>query len=385
MSAGSVPKRQSAAARAAAALIVTAFRDPQALARFSLAEWDLLLHQSDKSMLMAALHALACEHGLLDALPAPVRTHLAWADTLGQRHRAGVHWEITQIRRALGELGVQIVLLKGAAYTMGGLAAGRGRLYSDIDILVPRARLDEVESALLINGWASARQDPYDERYYREWMHELPPMVHLKRQSAIDVHHAILPLTAAARPDSARLLAQARPLRLEDHADSGAGPGGARHDPLFQVLAPCDMVLHSAVHLFHDEFAHGLRDLIDIHRLLGEFGTDPGFWEALPARAAELQLGRSLFYALRYAERLLGTPVPASVRQQVRAFAPAAALLALMDALLLRALLPHHPSCKDRYTGVARFLLYLRANWLRMPPILLARHLFHKAFLSPKQ
>ncbi|MDD5612097.1 MAG: hypothetical protein PHF75_03565, partial [Gallionella sp.] len=32
---------------------------------------------------------------------------------------------------------------------------------------------------------------------------------------------------------------------------------------------------------------------------------------------------------------------------------------------------------------IARQLLYLRANWLRMPPVLLARHLFHKAFLSP--
>ena len=29
-------------------------------------------------------------------------------------------------------------------------------------------------------------------------------------------------------------------------------------------------------------------------------------------------------------------------------------------------------------------MIYLRGNWLRMPPLLLARHLFHKAFLSPK-
>jgi hypothetical protein len=29
-------------------------------------------------------------------------------------------------------------------------------------------------------------------------------------------------------------------------------------------------------------------------------------------------------------------------------------------------------------------MLYVRANWLRMPPLLLTRHLFHKAFISPK-
>lgn len=30
-------------------------------------------------------------------------------------------------------------------------------------------------------------------------------------------------------------------------------------------------------------------------------------------------------------------------------------------------------------------MLYVRGNWLRMPPLLLARHLFHKAFLSPRE
>ncbi len=59
-------------------------------------------------------------------------------------------------------------------------------------------------------------------------------------------------------------------------------------------------------------------------------------------------------------------------------------MLALMDALFLRALLPDHPSCSDRLSGIARKLLYVRANRLRMPPLLLAQHLFHKAFISPR-
>jgi hypothetical protein len=179
------------------------------------------------------------------------------------------------------------------------------------------------------------------------------------------VHHAILPETAAVRPDPAALRAAA--VAVADGV---------------QVLAPVDMVLHSAVHLFYDgQFNHGMRDLIDIQRLLLEFGKTPGFWEALPPRAAELQLARPLFYALRYADRLLGLAVPPAALAGGR---PAAPLLALMDALFGRALLPVHASCADRWTGSARFLLYIRGNWLRMPPLLLARHLFHKAFLSPK-
>ena len=99
---------------------------------------------------------------------------------------------------------------------------------------------------------------------------------------------------------------------------------------------------------------------------------------------SKLNWKRPLFYALRYCEALLETPVPAGMVDALRGAAPGRGLLALMDALYLRALRPAHASCADRWTPAARFLLYLRANWLRMPPLLLARHLFHKAFLSPR-
>ncbi|NUP85150.1 MAG: hypothetical protein HUU30_05275 [Burkholderiaceae bacterium] len=52
----------------------------------------------------------------------------------------------------------------------------------------------------------------------------------------------------------------------------------------------------------------------------------------------------------------------------------------LMDALWWRALRPQHPMAAPAGTSVALFLLYLRAHWLRMPPLLLARHLSIKAW-----
>ncbi|MEO7494739.1 MAG: nucleotidyltransferase family protein [Massilia sp.] len=351
-------------------LLVRAFREPAAMAGFNLAEWDLLLRQSVSANLSASILGLVDQHDLMDRIPAEAREHLEWARTLALRHSQGVRWEIACIARALAPLGLPLILLKGGAYAAAGLPPARGRLFSDIDLLVPEQRLPEVEARLMLNGWAATHLDDYDQRYYRQWMHELPPMRHIKRQSLIDVHHAILPKTAALRPDPAKLRAAAVPL---------AGQPG------LWTLAPADMLLHSAVHLFCDgEFDKGLRDLVDIDRLLRHFGTAPAFWAALPARAVELDLARPLFYALRYSARLLGTPVPPAALAAAEAGCPNAALLALMDALFLRALLPLHASCADRLSGAARFALYLRGNWLRMPPLMLARHLFHKAFLSPK-
>jgi hypothetical protein len=252
---------------------------------------------------------------------------------------------------------------------MAGLPMARGRLFSDIDILVPQASLDAVEHALLKAGWATTHEDPYDQRYYREWMHELPPMKHVRSQGMVDVHHAILPRTAPIQPDTARLLASAVPL----------GDGG------LAVLAPADMVLHSAVHLFHDgEFDKGLRDLLDIHRLLQHHGAAPGFWDSLTARAREHGLGRPLYYALRYCTLLFGLTAPSTTMTRAAAWAPAWPVRWMMDQLFGRALLPRHQSCVRRFDAAARFVLYVRANWLRMPPLLLARHLLRKAMVPPQ-
>jgi hypothetical protein len=351
-------------------LLLDVLRDPASVRMLDMTEWDLVLRQAASAKLTAALVCLFDDAALNDTLPAPVQARLEWARVLLVRHADAVRFEIQRIQAALIGLDLPVLLLKGAAYSAARLAPARGRLFSDIDIMVPKARLPDVESALLKHGWVSEAQDAYDQRYYRQWMHELPPMQHVRRQTAIDVHHAILPETARVRPDPERLRAAA--------VDVPDMPG-------VQTLAPADMVLHSAVHLFYDgEFDKGLRDLVDLHRLLTQFGSVPGFWEALPVRAVELELARPLFYALRYGAQLLGTSVPAVVITALASAAPNALLLRFMDALFHRGLQPVHHSCDDVFSASARMALYIRGNWLRMPPVLLARHLFHKAFISPK-
>ncbi len=352
-------------------LLLRILRAPEQAAALAPAGWDLLLRQAETANLSATLHDWLDQHGVLaQALP-QAREQLSWSAVLARRHRQATYWEIRLIGRALAGLGLPLLLLKGGAYAAAGLPPAAGRLFSDIDILVPEASLPQVEAALMRHGWAGQQHDAYDQRYYREWMHELPPMSHVLRQTTIDVHHTILPRSAAQRPDPHALRAAARPL---------AEPAGAA------VLAPLDMVLHSATHLFADgEFDKGLRDLWDLHRLLTHFGAhEPGFWDALPARARQMQLQRFMCYGLRYSALLLGTPVPPATLAAMAGDGPPPALQALMDALFTRALLPHHASCRGAGGKLADFLLYVRGNWLRMPPLRLARHLFHKAFLTPK-
>ena len=331
-------------------------------------QWEQLMSIARRGALWMRLAQHLRDGPGLSAVPEAPRRQLEAALVTGASIARDMTSEVLRVQQALARLPVQCVLLKGAAYLCAGLPAARGRVFGDIDILVPQDQIGEVEGALMAAGWISYESDAYNQRYYRQWMHELPPLTHVQRGSTIDVHHTITPPTSAFRVDGALLLAAARP----------AAPGSA-----LWILQPVDMVLHSAVHLFAEgEFDRGLRDLLDLHDLLHHFGsTQPDFWPQLFDRARTLGLQRPLHHALSQITGWLGDPVPARLHAQVRALSPPWLPRLLMGGLLRTALRPVHPLCHRPGEGLARWLLYLRSHWLRMPLHLLALHLVRKAWL----
>jgi len=350
-------------------LVTRVLRSPETITALDELDWDMLIRQARSAELLAHLYVRFSEAGLLDAVPPRPLNHLHSENILAQRQHDAARWEILQIHDALEPLGIPIILLKGAAYLQAGLPPSSGRFFSDIDILVPRRVIGDVETRLQRWGWLTTHHDDYDQRYYRKWMHEIPPLQHVSRRSTIDVHHSILPLTARLHPDPEKLIAAS--LQIDDEHE-------------LYTLSPTDLVLHSATHLFHDgELEHGLRDLVDLDRLLRHYAQTEGFWNNLLQRAIELELSLPLFYALRYTTQILETPVPDNISKSDQLATPSPAATKLMDSLFLRALAPAHKSCKDRFTPSARWLLYIRSHYLRMPPHLLLPHLFHKGFIRP--
>jgi hypothetical protein len=348
------------------ALLVAVLREPERLLDLSLADWDRLIRQARSAQLAARLEALCAARGWLDRIPARPRAHLDSARLVCERQNREVFWEVELIRRALAPLGLPVVLLKGAAYVLAALPPANGRLFSDIDIMVPRDGLMAAEGALRLQGWLPQRTDPYDVRYYREWSHELPALHHVRRGSVIDLHHTIMPPTSRTPVDGEMLLATARPL-------DGRGN--------LCVLDPTDIVLHSAGHLFQDgDFRHGLRDLLDVSDLLHHFGAEPGFWDELAARAGKLGLGRALYYAVREVRRLFGMRMPSDFLARLEVAAPRPLARWTMGALLPIVLAPDHPTCNGPLTGLARWLIYVRSHYLRMPLRLLVPHLLRKGW-----
>ena len=254
-------------------------------------------------------------------------------------------------RRALAGTGVEFVLLKGAAYAAASLSCSEGRQIGDLDILVPWHDIGRTENALLYAGWEWVKSDPYDDAYYREHMHELPPMIHKARDRMIDVHHTILPRTHRTTPDALALVGDAVPSPLG-----------------LSVLCPADMACHCAAHLLADgDLQGGLRNLWDFHRLTSDFAAaDPGFWGRLAARAKMHGLESAVHRAARLAGGLYGTILPSEWDRHDPG-----------DIWFRRRLL-----ARDDWGRSTNFPLqqafYIRSHWLRMPPVLLARHLWAK-------
>ena len=347
--------------------LIRYLRNPHCALAFSAAEWERLLRAARHGYLLSRVAWVAAQDALITQLPEKIQFHFHSAMRVADSQAISVNWEVGQIQKALREPAIPFVLLKGGAYIKGRFAAAPGRLLSDIDIMVPKDRLNDAEKALYGGGWFPTKLNAYDQRYYREWMHELPPMQHLGRGTTLDLHHTILPPTALLKPDIKLLWTAVSPIENEKGVF---------------VLAPVDMVLHSATHLFHDgELEHGLRDLVDMDALIGQFSAQPGFFNSLIDRANELNLGRPLHYALQYCRMFLNTRVPDEVLPRLAGLRSQSILIRnVMNIVALRSIgsiLIARPSVKTR---VSQFAMYVRSHYLRMPMRLLIPHLLRKQF-----
>ncbi|WOE74232.1 nucleotidyltransferase domain-containing protein [Alterisphingorhabdus coralli] len=327
--------------------LVTLLRNPTKASEISGNQWTDILCVARAELLLATL----AERLKGKIVPEAVAQIFADARTECAAIQQKARWEAQCAVTALAPLGIPPILLKGAAYLSSGLDAAKGRHIGDLDILVPRDRLDHVEAALLENGWEWVKEDPYDQAYYRQWMHELPPLIHRDRDGMIDVHHTILPLTAKPRPDAEAMIERAD--------DIGDG---------LKVLDPHDMLCHCAAHFLADgDMAGGLRNLWDFHLLVSEFCTSERSFGELRERAQSHDLWPAIRGTLRLAHDLYGTAWPQDW----------GAKWSWREALFRRRLLARNGWGQETHPPL-RFAIYIRSHWLRMPPFMLARHLWIK-------
>jgi Uncharacterised nucleotidyltransferase len=347
----------------AASNLISALRDPSTFIDLSPGEWTNVVSIARRELVLGHLADTLKKSEHFHKFPKRLQNMLEDGLRDSQHsHRLAVS-ETKFAADALFDAGCPVIVLKGSAYVLADLPAAQGRFAGDLDLLVPKSFLGPVEIALKKSGWNLMVKNAYDDNYYRLWMHELPPFQHGLRKTLIDMHHTILPLTGRVQPNAALLIKHAVPIK---------GTGLHR-------FCDVDMVLHSAAHLIQDGDLHGgLRNLHDIHRLVTHFARADNFWVLLSQHANTHNLQRCLYYALTMSEKLFGTHVPEAFWNGVSNAEPNALYRCIMQWMMLTRLSRREVSLDSIAYRLADKLLRVRAHYLKMPPLMLAKHLARK-------
>jgi len=330
--------------------LIALLQDPSRVANTTEAQWNGVVESARKAQLLGQLAQALRRAGVFEQVPLAVQRHLMLDELTARRRADAALWELKGMRRAI-DSAKTLVVLKGCAYAAAGDDNASGRLFSDVDLMVRRADLDAVESSLISVGWKPSQVDAYDSAYYRNWMHEVPPMTHVRRHTVCDLHHAI-------NPPISRYYVQPEPL-FEHMVEVLPG---------IQVLAPLDRMVHCALHLLQEgEPKKLLRDLFDLHLLLRQHSAgDAGVPELLNRADA---LG-------------VGSPVRVAVGAAQRVFSDSKSSAALPDSGLQRQVVRAARGEPGLLTTLADTAVLAHSHWMKMPWSLLLPHLARKAWIG---
>lgn len=186
----------------------------------------------------------------------------AVAHALNTDRNAELRTQLERVVSRLNAVGIEPLILKGAAHLATGLWPTPGsRLVSDIDLLINADALDVAFSALE-DFAGEGPQDRGHPEIIALNKHMLP-VIGAGGPAAVELHHSTYEGAAARLAPSADLLERADPIEL--------GGGHAR------ILSPTDRVLTAMMHGLAGSGTYlvptlHMRDMLDIHFLAATYG-----------------------------------------------------------------------------------------------------------------
>jgi len=346
-------------------LLCQLFITPASAVALSEAQWVEVIRVLRHQQLLARYSFRFRDADVFAQLPLYAQHHMRNAEIIADKQYRQVDTEARELTDLLAAIDVTPVFLKGAAYALQPqLKPGLGRTFSDIDILVPKASITAVEQRLALFGYLAEPISDYDQHYYRNWTHEIPPVRHHSRGTVLDIHHNLIPPVSGRAPQITA---------FQPHIIDTAGG--------FAVLDLAAITLHSLIHLFFNEdFKNAFRDLTDLHLLFSDFSDEE--WSRIIKLANQTGFLFELMLAGRYCQKILQTSIPVWVCQQLEQYQATTWRMQLLDFIFESTLMPKHPLTSSLKQQFAVFLALLRGHWLKMPVGILLRHLVMKSFFG---
>jgi putative nucleotidyltransferase-like protein len=257
--------------------------------------WSRILRQATANDLVPLVTRNLQQLGF-PGVPTQVRTELETSYRRNAIRNVLMRGELIRLLKALGQVGVRAVPLKGLALAESLYGDMNLRTCSDLDVLVPRRAVGQVFEILRAEGYDQADRCRIDH----------PDIEFLVRSS--------MEYGFAPRPPAFRFL-------LEIHWDIAWRWRGdaamiddlwaeARGEPFRGIeawaLSPEWELIYLAVHAARHRW-QGLKWLVDIHEVCMRAKFD---WDTVTDKAHRFGLDRALEISLSACRVLFGTPLP---------------------------------------------------------------------------
>ena len=273
------------------------------LSRQALAWQDLssenLIRIAERERLLPALHARLQDLGILSDLPVEMAGLLSAVEELNLERNQAILGELATVAALLNEVGVEPVLLKGAAYCVSGVYVNPvARYLWDVDLLIPEPQLSTAVKALGRNGFEA---DQFD-RLCR-FRHHYPA---LRRPASVpfELHHSLGMGICNSLLPAADVFAQSVPQDFR----------GAR----IRLPSPEHLISHLIMHSqiqdpYRDRIWPLLRPMYDLTLLRRRFDAELD-WSAIERRFRKAGQSGLLALHLLQVQEVLGVEPPFPIR-----------------------------------------------------------------------
>ncbi len=253
-------------------------------------DWDSLIQFAIKHNLAPLLY-----HRLKTIYP-NVKLHKAYL--ISARRNIRLYNDFSKIIKALENIPVPVIVLKGAHLAQNVYANIALRPMNDLDILVKKSDLLKVGEKFLEMGYISGTTRVGDiEGICAKYQH-LPPFTK-PNAFPVDIHWTIVLPTSPFIIDIDGVWKRAQPARI------------AGVEVL--VLSPEDLLLHLCLHTSYQHlFRNGLSGFYDIWETLRHY-QDEINWEQLMHRSRQWRASKTVYISLYLAKTLFDAAVPNEV------------------------------------------------------------------------
>jgi hypothetical protein len=247
-------------------------------------DWRTAIVVADRHLVLPALAACAADLGIVEALPLEIGEMLALVRSGNVRRSRALLAALEGTAVALNGIGIEPVLLKGAARLVDGLYPDPGwRLMADLDLLTPAGFAEGAWAALVAGGYAVVGGDRPGSRH-------LAGLRHPGTGAVVEIHRDLSTEHLQRIPSMETISERTSPMVI--------GRGTAR------LPALVDQLVHLAMHeqLQHPRLIGGglsLRGVLEARLLVQRLGQGAvatiaeDLPHGLPRRAMELMLAQA--------------------------------------------------------------------------------------------